>query len=142
MNLALHLFDSHGFGKVLSAKHTSVPSAVNFKTHFAKPLYRFFFKGPADGQAVVVKLHFGFGKEVHIATIYDKLMVNEQGIFRQFVNDMGDALAPSLMADGIKVSSIPTLCGMLIFLLSRLTWLGAGPCGQKRGINRMNNGLV
>ena len=54
------------------------------------------------------------------------------GIFAQLLGlyqafsfiEKAGAISPALLAGGIKVSMIPTLYGMIIFLISYLMWLG------------------
>jgi biopolymer transport protein ExbB/TolQ len=47
------------------------------------------------------------------------------GLYQAFsVIEQAGSISPAILAGGLKVSTIPTLYGMIIFLLSYLIWLG------------------
>lgn len=56
------------------------------------------------------------------------------GLYQAFqAIEMAGSVSPALLAGGLKVSSIPTLFGMLIFLISWIGYFGIISMSQKVG---------
>jgi hypothetical protein len=64
-------------------------------------------------------------KSIGLFTLVFGIFAQLLGLYQMFsfIQQSGD-VAPSIVAGGLKVSTISTLYGMIIFLLSWLIWLG------------------
>ncbi len=69
---------------------------------------------------------FKIGKDIGLFALVAGVMGQMVGLFQAFDIIQGvETIKPSILAGGLKVSMIPTLYGVIIFLVSLLLWFAS-----------------
>ncbi len=92
---------------------------------FAWMIYHFIvFFNSDDARGKQVLRYMSYGRSIGLLALITGILGQLVGLHNAFEVLETTPVTPQMLAGGLKVSSIPTMYGMIIYILSLILWFG------------------